>query len=205
VAALATKYRPHPTPKGIRKWKNGTLSLMQLKAIDEFFQNGGFQAKAMLAAGYAKTTAETCPHHVFSNPLVVAEIERRRRYLIETDEIDEKWVLRRLAKIANAGEILGRFRKVNGDGQPYWDFTGATEAELSVITEMTTETYIEGRGEDGREIKKVKIGLPDSKGALDSLSRVLGLNKDKLTVDGNLGIVEKLQAGRKRLAKPAAK
>lgn len=185
--------------EGGKRYVDGVLNPQQARAVEEFFKNNGKQEEALLAAGYSPKTAKHCPHSVFSHPAVRAEIERRRRLAMEKAEITEEWVLRKLAKLANAPEILAKFRKVSKDGMLYYDFRGATEAEIAVITELSIDTYMDGKGDDAREVKKMKVGITDPKAALDSIARILGLNKDKVSHDVEINLVERLHAGRKRL------
>lgn len=175
------------------------LSPKQLRAIDEYFSNGFRKRGALLKAGYSKSTADHAAASVFNNPLVREEIERRVERDRRKYDVTREWVIQRLARIANAGEILAPYRKVSEDGRLYYDFEGATPDELAVITELTTDEYAEGRGEDAVRIKKMKIAMADPKGALDSLARTLGLFQDSVKVEGEVSVVERLQAGRRRL------
>lgn len=190
VRGLDAKGARKPVPK---------LNPKQLKAIDIYMSNGFKKRPALIAAGYAKTTANSNSQSVFSNPLVKEEIERRFEKDRRKYNVDRDWVIQRLARIANGGEVLARYRKVNPDGTLYYDFEGATPDELAVISELTTDEYSEGRGEDAVSIKKMKIAMADPKGALDSLARTLGLFQDNVKVEGEVSLVERLQAGRRRV------
>lgn len=181
------------------KQKKPRLSDQQRKAINFYFQNGFNKRQALISAGYAKTTACGNSQSVFSNPLVREEIDRRLDGQRRKYELTEDWVIQRLMRIANGGEILAKFKHVNDEGEMYWDFSGATPDDLAVITELTTDVYMEGRGEDAVPVKKMKIAMADPKGALDSLCRKLGLFQDKVKIDGEVSLVERLQAGRRRV------
>jgi len=66
-----------------------------------------------------------------------------------------------------------------------------TPEQAAAISEINTDEVIEGRGEDGRIIKKVKLKLHDKKGALDSVARHLGMFRDDLP-GGNVSVVNNI-------------
>ena len=73
------------------------------------------------------------------------------------------------------------------------------ERTRGAIAEFVTDEYIEGSREDGVAVKKYRIKLHDKLKALDMLMRHLGMYNDKVTVEGHISVVERLQAGRARL------
>lgn len=182
--------------KGIKKPRK--LELSRIRAIDFYFENGFNKKAALLSAGFSESTATGRPQLVFDDPLVVAEIERRKAKLAERHEVTQDWVIERYKMIANAGMTLAKFKKIGKDGELFWDFSGATEEELAVINELATEIYMEGKGPRAQKIKKFKISISDPKAALDSLARHLGMFNDKLDVTVGASLVERLQAGRNR-------
>jgi hypothetical protein len=180
--------------------KGQKLSAMQRRAADAYIDNG-FRNKlnAMRIAGYADTTASAAANKVvFHQPKVIAYIEAARERLQRKYDVTKDFVVQRMARLANSGEILAKYRYTAEDGSLYWDFTDATADDLSVISGMTVETYADGRGDEKVMVKKFKIDVPDPKGALDSLARVIGLFNDKVTVQGEVSLIERLQRGRER-------
>jgi phage terminase small subunit len=153
----------------------------------------------MRKAGYTEQTATKTQAAYFARPEMVAEIERRRKQIIEDHGLTLEWVIERLMRIADSGRTLAKFKKVTADGYLDWDFTNATLEELSLINDMNTDSYSEGRGQQARAVKRFKISGGDPKGALDSLARILGAFNDNLTVKSELSMVERLHAGRARV------
>lgn len=180
------------------------LNARQRIMIEHWF-DGGCKSKvaACRAAGYAHAVGYV--HRLFTNPLVVAEINRRWAKMRKKYDLNEDWVIQRLMRIADSGDLLAPYKKVNEAGELYWDFEGIDEDPdaMAVIQSMTVETYVEGRGKEARTVKKFRVEAAEPKGALDSLCRRLGLFNDKMNVSGELNVVELLQQGRKRLGKPA--
>lgn len=168
------------------------------QVADEYLANGFNKTQAMRACGYSDKSSLQRHAIVFKNPHVIAYLEEKKAKLKQKYELSEEWVISRLMKIADSNNILAPYKKVGADGELYWDFTDATQEELSVITGLMTETYTEGRDEGRRFVKKFKIEIADPKAALDSLARRLGLFNDKITVQGEVSFVERLQRGRER-------
>jgi phage terminase small subunit len=182
-----------------KKRKKG-ISLKHLAVVNAYFANDFNAEEAMLQCGYAKTTARGNPHSVFDHPDVKAEIERRRNKMQEKHELTEDWVVKRLMQHGDSHNILAKFKKVDDEGGLFWDFTGATEAELAAISELVVEEKVLVGSEDAGIInRKTKIKGVDSKGALDSLARKLGMFKDSVELKGNVNLIERLHAGRDRV------
>jgi phage terminase small subunit len=144
----------------------------------------------MRAGGYNTDRHEI----VFDRPDVKEEIEKRMTKLAEAADINAEWVLKRWARFADAPAILAKFRKIDPeDGSLSYDFRGATEDELALVTEMAVEMFMDG----GREVKRFKVGTVDPKAALDSIAKHLGMFKDKLEISGG-DVAAAIIAGRAR-------
>jgi phage terminase small subunit len=183
------------------EWRMTKLSARHHRVIDEYFVNGRNQTQAMISQGYKESSARLNAHQFFRNKAIQTEIQKREREMQERYEISREWIIERLARIADSGKILSRFRKISKDGQIYWDFRGATREDLEVIADLQVEEYQEGRGPGAADVKKTKISVNSPLQALEGLSRIMGFNQDKLKVEGELTVIEQLQAGRARIAK----
>lgn len=182
-------------------WNMTTLTAKHLLVIDNYFSNGRNKSRAMMDAGYAENSAKQNASSLFKNRAMVTEIMRREKELRERFQIDREWIVERLARIADSGKTLAKFKKVDKSGGLYWDFSGATPEDLEIIESLTVDEYSEGRGPGAADVKKTKIKAQSPQAALDSLARILGLNTDRLKVEGDLTVVEQLQAGRQRISK----
>jgi len=150
--------------------------------------SGMTKKQAMLEAGYSPKSLSST---VFGREDVKYELARRQETAAAKCEISQDWVVKRLAEMADSGAIMAKYKKVMPDGQLDWDFTGATQADLALIEELTVVCKDGAYG--------MKIGLPRRQAALDALCRVLGYNKDKVDVSGEISLVERLQRGRDRV------
>lgn len=159
--------------------------------------SGLSQRQAMLEAGYAKGVAEKRTDLIFSRPDVKEFINEQQKEILAKLDVSKEWVTGRLVAIAQAGEVLAKFKKVDPKtGMIEWDFRGATEGELALIDTLTVDTTY---GLSGKTVK-CKIGVPSQLSALDSLCRIMGFNKDPLADALKMNLVERLQQGRKRAA-----
>jgi len=175
---------------------NRTISEKHKALVRHFFECDFNKREACRRAGYPISyTSE-----VFKHPDVLDEIARRRSKTTEQFELSREWIVKRLMMLADSNLMLAKFKRIDEDGDLYWDFTGATPEELAVIQEITTDFYVEGKGPDARKIKKVKIKVSDPKAALDSLARIQGIYNDTVKVEGQVDIIQKLQARRNKLA-----
>lgn len=178
-----------------------TISEKHNLILDYWFENHcRSKAAAMIKGGYAKQTAHDQAESImFGRPEVKAEIECRQAELRQKNKLTVDWVISRLQAVASAPEKLAKYLVVTDDGQLNWDFTDATIEDLSLINDMSVETFLKGRGDNACDVKKFKIGLSDRKAALDSLARILGMFDDSMTLKGEITMIERLHAGRARV------
>jgi len=165
-------------------------------AADAFLTNGGNKYKAMLTAGYTATSADKRASTVFGRPEVIEYINQQKVLAAERHELTQDWIIERLMDLANSGRVLAKYKKVQEDGSIAWDFTGISEAELSVIQAIGVDYYTEGRGPDGVTVKKFRIKEPDVRQALVDLGRTMALFTDKVEVSGDLA--ERLREGQRQ-------
>lgn len=184
---MARKERKFPAEKQ-------KLTPKQMVAVNYYMQ-GRSKKDSMIAAGYSESTAMKTPHIVFDRKDVQEEIEYRRERMRKREVNMQKRVKDELAKIAffNMGSIV----EIDEDGALHINFEYANMDDLAAIGSVEVEEVKLPKGNG--TVKKVKVKPWDKKGALDSLARILGMFKDNVKVEGEVSLVERLQAGRKRL------
>lgn len=91
-------------------------------------------------------------------------------------------VLEELAKLGFAN--MSHFVVLQADGTPQFDVSGLDADQFAAIQEMTIDTYMDGKGDDGREVRSVKVKLAPKLGALELLGKHLKLFTDVLDVGG---------------------
>jgi phage terminase small subunit len=74
---------------------------------------------------------------------------------------------------------MADYMKATPGGDPYLDFSDLTPEQTAALVEVTVEDFTEGRGEDARNVRRVKFKLGDKKGALVELGKHLCIFGDK--------------------------
>ena len=90
-----------------------------------------------------------------------------------------------LEKIAFAS--LGDLIKFTSFGEPFIDIADATPDQLAALADVQVDDYSDGRGEDARDVKRVKIKLLDKRAALELLGKHLGKFKEVKEISGPNG------------------
>jgi phage terminase small subunit len=87
------------------------------------------------------------------------------------------------AKVMDLQEVLAELSKLGRANMQDFIVSGADTSDVvtalrdmnrehaAAIQELTIETYLEGRGDDAREVKSVKLKLHDKRGALSELRK----------------------------------
>jgi hypothetical protein len=171
------------------------LTLKQRKLVNEYFRNGGYKAAAMRSTGmggklyYHQNTWTT-----FNQPAVKLEIERRIARMDKKFELNEDWVIERFRRIAdaNTGDILMKLQDND------YDLSVLTSDERFAIEELSDEMELVGRSDDKIQVRKTKVKTKSNLQALNSLARKLGMFNDKVSITGEISLVDRIQAGRKR-------
>src|SRR5262249_39825482 len=99
-------------------------------------------------------------------------------------------VIKELAYLGFAN--MQDYIRVTDDGYAYVNLSELTREQAAAIQQLDCETYTE-QGENGREVKKVKIKLADKKSALELLGKHVGVFKEdnnrqvqvRIQYDGN--------------------
>jgi len=152
------------------------LTAKQKKFIEEYLIDLN-ATQAAIRAGYSPNTAQEQSSRLLSNVMVKNEIDKAMAERSRRTGISQDRVLRELAKIAfvNPNDVI--------------NFSDATvkmtsEENLAAIASVKVKK-IPGEYGDATE-REVK--LYDKLRALDLLGRHLGMFKDKIEINGDMGV-----------------
>lgn len=173
-----------------------TCTVQELKAVNALMR-GMTEKDALIEAGYGKWTAERDCRRIFKRPRVAAEIDKRKKRMAEKNEVTEDWIVGKLKQIADAE--LGDIIAVDPDGNVRIDYTKLSPGLRSALQAMDISEYTEGRGAERSPVRNIKIRLHDKLKALEMLSRILGLFKDKVEVTSDRDLIAALHKGRERV------
>jgi phage terminase small subunit len=59
------------------------------------------------------------------------------------------------------------------------DLSKASRDELAAVQEITVEDYMDGRGEDAREVRRTKFKLHGKEGPLEKIAKIMGYVIDR--------------------------
>ena len=66
------------------------------------------------------------------------------------------------------------FMVVGPSGDPVTDFSKLTRDQAAALQEITVDDYMDGRGKEAREVRKVKFKLADKGTAIMNIARLFG-------------------------------
>jgi phage terminase small subunit len=142
--------------------------------------------QAAIRAGYSKKTAKQIGSRLLTYVDIQEAIAKRRDRLSEKLEITAERVLKELALIGFAN--MQDYMRANADGDPVLDFSQLTREQAAALSEVTVEAFKDGRGEDARDVSKVKFKLSDKRAALVDIGRHLGMFKENVSITGELTV-----------------
>lgn len=135
----------------------------------------GKQTEAFIKAGYSPKSASSNAARMMEkecirNAILGEQAKIRHRNTKTSDDLIAEYT-----RLGFTG--LSRFLKISDRGDPYLDFKDCNPADLDILAEVTVDAYVEGRGDDSRMVKKIKIKPYDRYHALDKLALHLGMFK----------------------------
>jgi phage terminase small subunit len=144
--------------------------------------------QAAIRAGYSEKTAAAIGSENLTKPEIAAAIADGRAKLASKAEVTAERVISELAKLGFAN--MADYMRAATNGDPYFDFAGLTRDQAAALQEVTVEDFVDGRGDDARDVKRVRFKLADKRAALVDLGRHLGIFKDKVEHSGEVAIRE---------------
>jgi phage terminase small subunit len=162
-----------------------TLTSKQKRFVQEYLIDLN-ATQAAIRAGYSAKTASSQGERLLRNVEVAAALAERQGKIAAKLEITQERVIAELAKIGFANML--DYVTIGSDGDPFVDLSGMSRDQAAAVSEITVEDFKDGRGEDARDVRKVKFKLHDKKGALIDLGKHLGMFKDQVEHSGNVSI-----------------
>jgi phage terminase small subunit len=130
--------------------------------------------------------------HWVKEAFTLWQLERTERLEATADK-----TIREFAKVAYAN--MGDYLEPNADGDMVVKVPGRDRDRMAALQEYTVETYMEGRGDEARPVRRAKIKLADKLAGLNALARVHGIFEDKVKVSGEIEVKIKQMTRAERL------
>jgi phage terminase small subunit len=140
--------------------------------------------QAAIRAGYSARNADKIGPELLGKTRVAAAVEEALQARSARTTVTADRVVSELAKLGFAN--MADYMRASPGGDPYLDFSALTRDQAAALQEVTVEDYVDGRGENAREVKRVRFKLADKRAALVDLGRHLGMFKDRVEHSGAL-------------------
>lgn len=122
---------------------------------------------------------------VLERPHVKIAIAQRAAEISQKLELSTNKVLKEVANVAMSN--MAHYVHLNEDGLPYIDLTNCSFDQMSAIQEITVEEFKDGRGENARDVRRVKLKLHSKLDALEKLMKFLQMYQpEQLNVNVNV-------------------
>ena len=138
--------------------------LAEGKTADEAYQEAGFSANRGNAT------------RLKANESIQVRMAEILGVAASKAEVSVESVLRELSLLGFSN--MQDYMRAGSNGDPYLDFSGLTREQAAALTEVTVEDFTEGRGENKRDVRRVKFKLADKRAALVDLGKHLGMFKE---------------------------
>ena len=157
------------------------LTAKQQRFVDEYLIDLN-ATQAAIRAGYSEKTAYSIGNENLSKPEIAKAIEDAQTARAKRTEITADRVLTELGKLGFSN--MQDYMRAGADGDPYLDFSNLTREQAAALAEVTVEDFKDGRGEDARDVRRVKFKLTDKRAALVDIGKHLGMFKDQVEHTG---------------------
>lgn len=132
---------------------------------------GSTDIDAYVAAGYKHNYGNASA--LAREAHVKARITELLQAAAKDAEVSVADVLRELAKLGFAN--MADYMRTTPGGDPALDFSALTRDQAAALVEVTVEDFVDGRGDDARDVRRVKFKLADKRAALVDIGKHLGM------------------------------
>lgn len=163
------------------------------------YMKGMSKKDSLFHAGYTNSYSKTRAAAVFGRDDVKQEVARLQEAASKKSKVTTDWVVDRLRAIADSN--LGDILEWDEAGVPKLDYSRMSDDMKYALGSVKLRNYKMGRGDDATPMTEMTVELQSKLKALELLARHLGLFDDKLTINMEDDMIEKLRQGRNRAGK----
>lgn len=147
--------------------------------------------QAAIRAGYSAKTAEQQGYQLLQKTSVSEFLQARQAELAKTHGVTVDNIVKELAKLGFSN--MQDYMRTTHDGDPFFDLADLSRDQAAALSEVTVEDFKDGRGDDARDVRRIKFKLADKRSALVDLGKHLGMFTDKseVTLKGVSFVVNK--------------
>lgn len=161
------------------------LTAKQARFVEEYLIDLN-ATQAAIRSGYSAKSAEDIGRQLLRKTPVALAIAEHQRARAERTGITADRVMEELAKLGFSNML--DYLTIGSDGDPYVDLSALDRDKAAAIQEVTVEDFKDGRGEDARDVRKVKFKLADKRAALVDIGKHLGMFKEQVEHTGLVNV-----------------
>lgn len=153
-------------------WKLHDWTGQEAQFAAQVLQHGDVSRAFSKSFGVAMSSRHSCilgGEEMMSKPWMRDYIKYVRDKIRENMEPTKERILQELSSLAFSN--MADFIVIQDDGSSYTDFSNLTREQMAAISEITVDTYMEGRGEDAETVKSVKFKLAPKAAAIELLGK----------------------------------
>ncbi|MPZ36666.1 MAG: hypothetical protein GEU95_01165 [Rhizobiales bacterium] len=171
ASPLNASTRDRMSPLANAKREAFARAIVEGKSGREAYRSAGYKPKN-------DATADACASRLLAEPAVAARVTVLKEAAADDSVMSAREVLEELSKL---GRSSIKNCIVNGDdaGEVIASLSDMPDEVAATIQEMTVETYTEGRGDNARGVKRVRLKLHSKTSALDLLGKHYKLFTEK--------------------------
>jgi phage terminase small subunit len=159
------------------------LSAKQAQFVAEYLIDLN-ATQAAIRSGYSEATAYSQGQRLLKHVEIATAVQEAMAKRADRTEITADRVMLELAKLGFAN--MADYMRVGSDGDPYLDFGGLSRDQAAALVEVTVEDFKEGRGDNARDVRRVKFKLADKRAALVDIGKHLGMFKSQVEHSGRI-------------------
>ena len=144
------------------------------KTADEAYKVAGYKPQASNAS------------RLMRNDKIRARVDEILGKAAQKVGVTVERVVAELAKIGFAN--MRDYMRPDAGGDPYLDFSALTRDQAAALSEVSVEDFKDGRGDEARDVRRVKFKLHDKRAALVDLGKHLGMFTDKVEHSGSIDL-----------------
>lgn len=155
------------------------LTILEAAFVREYMRDGN-GTRAVLAAGYRLSveSAASQAYKLLRKHQIATAVRKRRLHLQGSAEITLQDLVLILAPLCTGN--LADITKIGENGEPYFDLSELTREQFAAIQELTVEDFLDGRGENAREVRRIRVRLADRIAATRTLAEILGILRKRV-------------------------
>lgn len=169
------------------------MTMRQRIFVDAYLQNGQDATLAAMEAGYSRESAVSAGIALASRPSIKRACALAMAYAAAKTDLCLEDVVNEIRKIAFGS--TKQFWKADENGEPRLVIPEEGDDALDAVQEITVEHYMEGRGDNAREVKRVKLKMYDKMPALKQLFTYLAPKEQATPAPASGGLPQGGDAG----------